>query len=120
MPIIICEAEFVVLLIGLALLFVLHIAAVNRFDPLPDIVARFRAAEEEVRSRREDEGEEAELARPRWQVIACVEIKFYGTFVLNRRVSLHAIDAMPARWRGDAGSSPLDGASTVGHVITEK
>ncbi len=33
--------------------------------------------------------------------------KFYGVFVLNRRVDLHAIDAMPARWRGDAGSSPL-------------
>jgi hypothetical protein len=28
--------------------------------------------------------------------------------VLNRRVALHAIDAMPARWRGDAGSSPFD------------
>ena len=33
--------------------------------------------------------------------------KFY------RRVDLHAIDATPARWRGDAGSSPLDGASTA-------
>ena len=31
----------------------------------------------------------------------------------NLRVDLHAIDATPARWRGDAGSSPLDGASTV-------
>ena len=31
-----------------------------------------------------------------------------GAFVLNRRVVLHAIDATPARWRGDAGSSPLD------------
>jgi hypothetical protein len=41
-----------------------------------------------------------------------VEIKFYGSF-LNRRVDLHAIDATPARWRGDAGSSPLDGASTA-------
>ena len=39
--------------------------------------------------------------------------KFYGAFVLNRRVYLHAIDAPPARWRGDAGSSPLDGASTA-------
>jgi len=29
--------------------------------------------------------------------------KFYGAFVLNRRVDLHAIDATPARWRGDAG-----------------
>ena len=36
---------------------------------------------------------------------------FYGAFVLNCRVDLHAIDATPARWRGDAGSSPLDGAS---------
>ena len=29
--------------------------------------------------------------------------KFDGVFVLNRRVVLHAIDATPARWRGDAG-----------------
>ena len=36
--------------------------------------------------------------------------KFYGAFVLNHRVVLHAIDAAPARWRGDAGSSPLDRA----------
>ena len=33
--------------------------------------------------------------------------KFYGAIVLNRRVDLYAIDATPARWRGDAGSSPL-------------
>ena len=39
--------------------------------------------------------------------------KFYGTFVLNHRVVLHAIDATPARWRGDAGSSPLDRARTA-------
>ena len=39
--------------------------------------------------------------------------KFYGTFVLNLRVVLHAIDAPPARWRGDAGSSSLDRASTA-------
>jgi hypothetical protein len=39
--------------------------------------------------------------------------KFYGVFVLNHRVDLHAIDATPARWRGDAGSSLLDGASTA-------
>ena len=31
----------------------------------------------------------------------------------NLRVDLHAIDATPARWRDDAGSSPLDGASTA-------
>jgi len=39
--------------------------------------------------------------------------KFYGAFVLDRRVVLHAIDATPARWRGDAGSSPLDRSSTA-------
>ena len=44
---------------------------------------------------------------------ACVEIKIYGTFVLNQRVVLHAIDATPARWRGDAGSSPLDRTRTA-------
>ena len=39
--------------------------------------------------------------------------KFHGAFVLSRRVVLHAIDATPARRRGGAGSSPLDGASTA-------
>jgi hypothetical protein len=36
--------------------------------------------------------------------------KFYGAFVLNHHVVLHAIEATPARWRGDAGSLFLDGA----------
>ncbi len=39
--------------------------------------------------------------------------KFFCTFVLNRRVVLHAINATPARWRGGAGSSPLDRASAA-------
>ena len=39
--------------------------------------------------------------------------KFYGAFVLNRRDDLHVIDATPARWRGNAGSSPLDRARTA-------
>ena len=39
--------------------------------------------------------------------------KFYGAFVLNRRVVLHAIDESPARWRGGAGSSSLDGSSAA-------
>ena len=43
--------------------------------------------------------------------------KFYGAFVLNHRVVLHAIDATPARWRGDADSSPLDGASTAASLV---
>jgi hypothetical protein len=42
-----------------------------------------------------------------------VEIKIYGAFVLNHRAVLHAIDATPARWRGDAGSSPPDRAMTA-------
>ena len=45
--------------------------------------------------------------RPVWKS------KFCGAFVLNRRVVLHAIDATPARWRGDAGSSSLDQARTA-------
>ena len=32
--------------------------------------------------------------------------------MLNHHVVLHAIDATPARWRGDAGSSPPDRART--------
>ena len=39
--------------------------------------------------------------------------KFYGAFMLNHRVGLHAIDATPARWRGDAGFSPPDRARTA-------
>ena len=35
----------------------------------------------------------------------------YGAFVL------HAIDATPARWRGDVGSSQLDGASDPTHWL---
>ena len=35
-----------------------------------------------------------------------MEIKIRNAFVLNRRVGLHAIDATPARRRGDVGSSP--------------
>ena len=44
------------------------------------------------------------LCRPVWKS------KIDGVFVLNYRVVLHAIDATPARWRGDASSSPLDRA----------
>ena len=44
--------------------------------------------------------------------------KFDGVLVLNRRVVLHAIDATPARWRDDAGSSPLE--SQDGRAIAEK
>jgi hypothetical protein len=47
------------------------------------------------------------------QWVAAGKSKVHGAFVLNRRVALHAIDATPARWRGDGGSSLLDGASTA-------
>ena len=46
------------------------------------------------------------------RTLTCVEIKILRR-VLNHRVVLHAIDATPARWRDDAGSSPLDGASAA-------
>ena len=42
-----------------------------------------------------------------------MEIKLYGAFVLILPVNLQAIDATPARWRGDAGSSPLGRARTA-------
>ena len=46
----------------------------------------------------------------------------FRRFVLNSRVDLHAIDATHVRWRGDVGSSPLDGTrlNQRGHVIAEK
>ena len=46
-------------------------------------------------------------------VYACVEIKCYGAFVLNRRVDLHAIGATPARRRGAAGFPLLERAKTA-------
>ena len=56
-------------------------------------------------------------ANGHWLMVsACPPVwksKFYGAFVLNRRVDLHAIDATSARWRGDAGPSPIDGARTA-------
>jgi Rps23 Pro-64 3,4-dihydroxylase Tpa1-like proline 4-hydroxylase len=36
----------------------------------------------------------------------------------SRRVDLHAIDAALARWRGDAGSSPLDGVHPTHWLIS--
>ena len=44
------------------------------------------------------------------QASASAQIKYRGAS-LNH--DIHAIDAAPARWRGDAGSSPLDRASTA-------
>jgi hypothetical protein len=58
----------------------------------------------------------AEIDRETHSCRAVWKSKFYGAFVLNRRVVLHAIDATPARWRGDAGSSPLDRARTAANT----
>ena len=60
-----------------------------------------------------EELEQQQKAKPGDGLLAVWKSKFYGAFVLNLRVDLHAIDAAPARWRGDAGSSPLDRASTA-------
>ena len=45
--------------------------------------------------------------------------KFYGAFVLNRRVNLHAIDAMP-RWRGGVCQFFTARQSQHGCIIAEK
>jgi hypothetical protein len=45
--------------------------------------------------------------------------KFYGAFVLNHRVVLHAIDATPAQWRGNSGFFTAR-RSQDGRVIAEK
>ena len=55
----------------------------------------------------------APIATSTLEYFAVWKSKCYGASVLNRRVDLHAIDAMPTRWRGDAGSSPLDRARTA-------
>jgi len=52
--------------------------------------------------------------RQRKTFVAVHKSKFHGAIALNLRVVVHAIDATPARWRGDVGSSPLDtGSSSV-------
>ena len=52
-------------------------------------------------------------------VVTCVEITILRRFVLNSRVLLHAIDATPARWRGDAGSSPLNRISNAPDALVD-
>ena len=59
-----------------------------------------------------DGGAEINADSIKAMVEACVEIKILRR-VLNCRVDFHAIDATPARWRGDAGSPPHDGTSAA-------
>ncbi len=44
--------------------------------------------------------------------------KFYGAFVLNQNVVLHAIDATPARWRGDFHTGRRNSSSTTASPAT--
>ena len=61
-----------------------------------------------LRNRRQRVLEARDLAVPYQGHDLCGR-QIYDAF----RFDLHAIDAMPARWRGDARSSPLDGASAT-------
>jgi len=61
----------------------------------------------------DEEGENSDEVEEGYKLCGNQNFTARSTFVLHRRVDLHAIDAMPARWRGGAGSSPLDGASTA-------
>ena len=85
-------------------------------EPRPPASLRRSPSDEPyLEPRDEDEAPNAlvKVARSSTALPAVWKSKFYGSFVLNRRVVLHAIDATPARWRGGAGSSPLDGAGTA-------
>ena len=57
--------------------------------------------------------------RQRKTFVAVHKSKFHGAIALNLRVVVHAIDATPARWRGDVGSSPRDGASAATSSYTQ-
>ena len=84
-------------------------------EPRPPASLRRSPSDEPYLEPRDDEPTNAlvKVARSSTALPAVRKSKFYGSFVLNRRVVLHAIDATPARWRGGAGSSPLDGAGTA-------
>ena len=84
-------------------------------EPRPPASLRRSPSDEPYLEPRDDEPTSAlvKVARSSTALPAVWKSKFYGSFVLNRRVVLHAIDATPARWRGGAGSSPLDGAGTA-------
>ena len=85
-------------------------------EPRPPASLRRSPSDEPYLEPRDDDDAPnalVKVARSSTALPAVWKSKFYGSFVLNRRVVLHAIDATPARWRGGAGSSPLDGASTA-------
>ena len=96
--------------------------------PKPEIIKALLKAGADVNAKLGEEWSEKDTSAlyraVEGESLECVELivaagadlggnQIYGAFVLNRRVDLHAIDATPARWRGGAGSSPLDGDSTA-------
>ncbi len=62
---------------------------------------------------------EATSEKQNFKVASVHKSKFYGAFVLNRRLDLHVIDATPARWRGDSRFLAAR-RSQRGRVIVEK
>jgi len=80
----------------------------RRASVMNAFVTRYRPKPDEAELKKHIDG-----ANVDGSVILCLEIKLYGAFVLNRRVVLHAMDATPARWRGDVSFSPLDGTSAA-------
>ena len=78
----------------------------------PPAQRRASSSSKAARCRARSAGRRRSTRRGAGQVL-CGNQNFYGASVLNLRVDLHAIDATPARWRGDAESSPLDRASTA-------
>ena len=66
---------------------------------IQQVEAAVQRAVRRVREERERAVRDRDVRRPVWKST------FYGAF--------HAIDAKPARFRGDAGFSPLDGARTA-------
>ena len=59
-------------------------------------------------------------SKKQWYFVPVWKSKFYGAFVPNRHVVFHAIDATPARWRGDAGSSPFVGAGPAASDVYKR
>ena len=79
-------------------------------------IESFRTPKQWAKMEREHANDKRKWTLTRSNVTALSPVwksKFYGAFVLNHRVVLHAIDATPARWRGGARSSPLDRARTA-------
>ena len=74
-----------------------RLVAVRGLVEEPQAVAVGRRADEVLALAAEGRGG----LRRQQDIVACVEIKILRRVRANRCVVLHAIDAAPARWRGD-------------------